>query len=101
MDKIYEKRVIFMDKLRDLCITNRWFTRATNEVYDRFLHMVKTEDCTHLVDVDNDLLQRMALMVQEYSDLSDETSIPYIMFTLAQIRVSFFGYTEPGSEAQA
>ena len=94
MDKVYEKRFISMTDLRALCIQENWFTRATNREYDKFLNMVYEPDGITRKDIDNETLQRMAEMVQQYSKLHEEVSIPSIMFSLARIRISFFSYWE-------
>lgn len=102
-DRIYEKQVIYMDSLRNLCIQKNWFTRGDCEEYDAFLNKVyedgydpKTLFRNHR-NMTNDVLRELAEDIQRYSHFEneDEMSLPGIMFYLAQIRVSFFGYTDP------
>ena len=40
--KIIERRIMYMDDLRDLCVRNDWFTAGTQAEYARFLRMVYT-----------------------------------------------------------
>ena len=78
-----ETRMMSSEDLRNLCIRQNWFTRGTNEEYDKLLAMTKKENIT------TDDIVEMATLIVEHSVEQFEL-FTTIMFYLAQICSTHF-----------
>lgn len=82
--KIKEKRFIFADDLRSLCIEKHWFTRGTNRQYDRLFDLLSFR-----ANVTNAALYKGAQLIIDCSDPdyinSDATGIMSDLFRLFHV----------------
>ena len=90
MTRIKEKRYMDAEDLRRLCASHRWFTRANNAQYAKFLRMSGDDPknvATKRKNITTSTLYAMALKVIEYSDPEtyDILEVTGIMFCLARI----------------
>ena len=87
--KIRENRIMSKIDLRNLCVKFNWFTRATNEEYDKFLNLVNANMTANRLLI-------MALEIQKYSDPEtyDQLESSDIVYTLCEICHSCFTVTD-------
>lgn len=87
--KIIEKRTLSMYRLRNLCVRNNWYTRGTNEDYDRLLSSVHN-DKYEAVEMTTEKLAELAEDIMRHSDMSADYDICCVMFELAEACVTCF-----------
>lgn len=78
-----ETRRITAYRMRELCISQCWFTLATNKEYSEFLHKAES-----LINITTDDLVELAEQVKEHSDTDME--IENIMYYIAKSCYLFF-----------
>lgn len=78
MSKIIEKRVLFPEALRQLCIENDWCTHMTNEQYYKLFKACDEVEAGNQWEITTKDLQSMAEQIIEYSD---EDSIDCLLLT--------------------
>lgn len=76
MSKYIERRTISAYSLRKLCVRNEWFTRGTNEEYERLFKLCSCGNITV------DILGQMADMIEKHSELPADVHVEDIMFDL-------------------
>ncbi len=86
VNPMIEKRKLYSDDLRKLCIRHNWYTKGTNEEYAQLLNMADKLDhvrSRYIVGIAEDIIK--------HSDLSGtDYDLPAICFEIAEICHSFF-----------
>ena len=79
--KFIEKRVLYNDDLRNLCISKNWYTKGDNEQYSKLLKKcndnMTTED---IIEIAEDILQHS----------KTEHYLESIAFEISKMMYSFF-----------
>lgn len=93
--KIKEIRTLSAFDLRNLCIRQNWFTKATNPEYDRFLTRTRKRNGDY-IHMTADRLLTLALEVQQYSDPEtyEGLGLEGIVYSLCKICHSCFTVEE-------
>lgn len=81
--KFKERRVMNRHALQTLCISHGWFTRGTNEDFDKLLAMTNENNIT------SEHLYEMAQMIMNHSD-NIRNGVAGVMFCLGEICYTFF-----------
>lgn len=81
--KFKERRVMNRRALQKLCISHGWFTRGTNEDFDKLLATTNENNIT------SEHLYEMAQMIMSHSD-NIRNDVVGIMFYLGEICYTFF-----------
>lgn len=79
-----EVRRIYSEKLRNLCIKNRWYTRGDCKAYGHLLYNLAEEK----ENITTDDIVEIAQDILEHSDTDQE--LTSICFEVARIAVTFF-----------
>ena len=78
-----EKRFLYRDDLRQLCIDKNWFTKGTNEEYTQMLDSVEK-----YVNIKTKKIEYIAKYILRHS--KTEQSLTSICFDIARICYSVF-----------
>lgn len=81
--KIKETRIMTMDDLRNLCIKENWYTCGDCEEYDNLLNM--TKNGWKRRNITANVLYKMAIDIEQHSDMTGILDTETIMCMLAEI----------------
>ncbi|MDE7272638.1 MAG: hypothetical protein K2N95_06185 [Lachnospiraceae bacterium] len=85
MQKYKEKRVLYRDSLRNLCIEKQWYTRGDCAEYEKLLSMTGDGE-KHITT--NDIVE-IAENIMKHTD-EPERSLESYCFEIARITYTFF-----------
>lgn len=81
--KIKETRIMTTDDLRNLCIKENWYTCGDCEEYSNLLSM--TKNGCKLRNITANVLYKMAIDIEQHSNMTGILDTETIMYMLAEI----------------
>ena len=87
-----ERRLIYSENLRSLCITRNWYTRGTCEEYEKLFAMLDDAGKPDQKNLSTQDIVNIARNIKDHS--ATDYEIADICFELAEISHTFFTISE-------
>jgi hypothetical protein len=90
MSKYFEIRTLSADKLREACITHKWYTQGTTDDYDNLFALLRNEDGSP-AEMTTEKMVEIMEDIMAHSELYDDwMERVLILNALANISVTAF-----------